>query len=102
MNIEERQEIINLLTSILDNFNPRSIESYRMVIGALYNNITLFHEQDNEINELTAKILDKANILSTDVEEKQYDLEQHFIPKSIRQQFRGKKLNDKFCVTQFL
>lgn len=96
MEFNEKQELIAYLEKVLDEFDPYDIESYRLVITALFNNITIFKEEDPEINEITAKLLDKANVLSMAVEAEKYDVEKHFLPKNIRDQFRGKKLNDKF------
>ena len=96
MESNDKNELLEYLNNVLEQFDPYNIESYRLVISALYNNIVLFNEEDPDINEITAKLLDKANILTMSIEAEKYDVEHHFIPKNIRDQFMGIKLNDKF------
>ena len=98
MNIdpELKEHLMSLLQETHDNFNSDRIEDYRLVINAIFNNIMEFNESDPDMNEIIAKILEKAYTLSKYKEEVKYDAEAYFLPLSIRGHFKGRKLNDKF------
>ena len=94
MGQEDKVKLMDMLKDLFNHFDTEDIDCYKLFINALYHNIATLEESDRDINMIIAQILDKAYhhlaIQGDDV----YDRELWFLPKNIRDDFIGRKLND--------
>lgn len=89
--MENTEQLLKVIDDLDKAFNISDVHDYRILINLIYNNITILHEENEEINNALAKLIADVYHWIDDTEQIPYDGMEFFFTKKIRQWFEMKE-----------